>query len=82
MPHHFCCRDVWAGPKANPNDKWVVAAFVAGYILNLYWYDSRTAACGHVLQIADRQGAESPCFSRFRAIAKAAQRALKRAKEA
>ena len=34
------CRDVWAGPKANPNDKWVVAAFVAGYILNLYWYAS------------------------------------------
>lgn len=30
-------RDVWAGPKANPNDKWVVAAFVAGYALNLYW---------------------------------------------
>ena len=51
MLYHSCCRDVWAGPKANPNDKWVVAAFVAGYILNLYWYDSRTAACGHVLQI-------------------------------
>ena len=47
MPHHFCCRDVWAGLKANPNDKWVVAAFVAGYILNLYWYDSRIAACWH-----------------------------------
>ncbi|KAK9822718.1 hypothetical protein WJX81_008315 [Elliptochloris bilobata] len=53
--HLATLRDVWAGPKANPNDKWVVAAFVAGYILNLYW---------------------------FRAIAKAAQRALKRSKEA
>jgi len=33
----WACRDVWAGPKANPNDRWVVAAFVAGYVLNLYW---------------------------------------------
>jgi len=66
-----------------------VAAFVAGYVLNLYWYALyKMPMLPYIVRVycgmqRDRKDlSASACGTRFRAIARAAQRALRRAKEA